>query len=119
MSNDDKKFFGLCIVVEDKVEDKFEIKVLPVSYVPDMKSEINKNTNGMLNLVDSNNFHTAIASTIYAFRATVHGTLKTTPGAIVFNRDMLLNIPLVANLRAIRDHRQQIIDKQLRRANVK
>ena len=63
MSNDDKKFFGLCIVVEDKVEDKYEIKVLPVSYVPDMKSEINKNTNGMLNLVDSNNFHTAITST--------------------------------------------------------
>ena len=62
---------------------------------------------------------TAIASTIYAFRATVHGTLKTTPGAIVFNRDMLLNIPLVADLRAIRDHRQQIIDKQLRRANLK
>jgi hypothetical protein len=63
MSNDDKKFFGLCIVVEDKVEDKFEIKVLPVSYVPDMRSEINKNTNGMLNLVDSSNFHSAIAST--------------------------------------------------------
>jgi hypothetical protein len=63
MNNDDKKFFGLCIVVEDKVEDKFEIKVLPVSYVPDMKSEINKNTNGMLNLVDSSNFHSAIAST--------------------------------------------------------
>ena len=39
MSNDDKKFFGLCIVVEDKVEDKYEIKVLPVSYVPDMKRQ--------------------------------------------------------------------------------
>lgn len=45
-----KSFLVYHIVVEDKVEDKFEIKVLPVSYVPDMKSEINKNTNGMLNL---------------------------------------------------------------------
>ena len=41
--HDDKKFFGLFKVVEDKAEDSFDIKVSPVSYIPDLKGELNKN----------------------------------------------------------------------------
>ena len=38
MSNDDKKFFGLCIVVEDKVEDKKAIPKKEVASNDDWES---------------------------------------------------------------------------------
>ena len=61
----------------------------------------------------------AIASTIFAFRSTIHTTLKTTPGALVFNRDMLLNIPFIADLQAIKANRQQVVNKNLQRENIR
>ena len=48
----------------------------------------------------------------YAVRATVHGTLKATPGSLAFHRNMILNIPFVANLVNLSDWRQQIIDQR-------
>jgi hypothetical protein len=65
-------------------------------------------------LIDS-----ALATTMHATRASVHRALRTTPGALVFQRDMFLNIPLIANLQTIRDRRQVLIDENLRRQNVK
>jgi hypothetical protein len=63
---------------------------------------------------------TAIANTMYATRATVHSALKTTPGAMVaFGRDMLLDIPLVADLQLIQTRRQQLINDRLIVANRK
>jgi hypothetical protein len=52
---------------------------------------------------------TAIANTMYTTRATVHSALKTTPGAMAFERDMLLDIPLNADLQLIQTRRQQLI----------
>ena len=43
--------------------------------------------------------------------------MQTSPGAMVFDRDMLIEIPLIANKYAIRGRRQQLIDERLRRAN--
>jgi hypothetical protein len=40
-------------------------------------------------------------------------------GAFVFQRDMFLNIPLIANLQTIQDKRQVLIDENLRRQNPK
>jgi hypothetical protein len=65
-------------------------------------------------LIDS-----ALATTMHATRASVHRALPTTPGALAFQRDMFLNIPLIANLQTIRDRRQVLIDKKLRRQNIK
>ena len=65
-------------------------------------------------LIDS-----ALATTMHATRASIHRTLRTTPGALVFQRDMFLNIPLIANLQTIRDRRQILIDENLRRQNLK
>ena len=48
----------------------------------------------------------------YAVRATVHRTLKATPGSLVFNRDMMLDIPFIADLVEITRHRQQLIDQR-------
>lgn len=61
----------------------------------------------------------ALATCQHACRIAVNHTMRTSPGAMAFNRDMLLNIPLIANLEAIRDRRQHLIDENLRRANAK
>ena len=53
----------------------------------------------------------ALASAIFALRATIHTTLGTTPGALAFHRDMLLNIPLIADIQAIQDKRQLLTNK--------
>jgi len=62
---------------------------------------------------------TALATTMHAIRSTVHSTLQMSPGALVFHRDMLLNLPLHADLQAIHAHRQLLINEDLRRANSK
>ena len=55
----------------------------------------------------------------HALRSAIHRALRVSPGALVFHRDMLLNLPLVANLLTIADRRQQLIDDNLRRQNAK
>ena len=62
---------------------------------------------------------TALATAMHSLRSSVNRSLQMTPGAVVFQRDMLLNIPLIADLHAIRERRQVIIDESLRRANNK
>jgi hypothetical protein len=56
---------------------------------------------------------TALANAMYATRASLHSGLQTTPGALSFHRDMVLNIPLVADLNLIREKRQHLIDQRL------
>lgn len=60
---------------------------------------------------------TAIANAVYAHRCTYHGTIATTPGALAFNRDMILDLPMQADLHLIQERRQQLIDTELIRAN--
>ena len=52
-------------------------------------------------------------------RATVHTTLKATPGSLVYQRDMILNIPVVADLLDITAWRQQVIDERTMAKNRK
>ena len=59
----------------------------------------------------------ALATASHAYRSTIHTTLNATPGAIVFNRDMLLDIPYVADLITLRNKRQLRIDENLRKEN--
>ena len=61
----------------------------------------------------------ALATTVYATRASVSKALNTSPGNLVFHRDMFIDLPLQANLVTIRDHRQELIDENLRRQNAK
>ena len=60
---------------------------------------------------------TAIANAVFAARATVHSALQTTPSGLAFGRNMVLDIPLVADLELIRQQRQQLIDNRLIAAN--
>ena len=45
--------------------------------------------------------------------------MRTSPGALVFNRDMMIDVPLLADLDAIRGRKQQLIDANLIRENKK
>jgi transposase InsO family protein len=59
----------------------------------------------------------ALATASHALRTTVHKTLGLSPGAVVFHRDMLIDVPFVADLLLLRDKRQAVIDYNLRREN--
>jgi transposase InsO family protein len=60
---------------------------------------------------------TAIANAMFAHRAAYSSALKTTPGGLAFGHDMIMSIPLIADLQMIQAHRQQLIDKRLITAN--
>ncbi|KAL7568790.1 hypothetical protein ACA910_007210 [Epithemia clementina (nom. ined.)] len=62
---------------------------------------------------------TVLQHAAYAVRATIHTTLEATPGSLVFHRDMILNIPMVADLIDITSRRQQLIDQQTIEENCK
>jgi hypothetical protein len=61
----------------------------------------------------------AIAASIHALWCAVNHQMQHSPGEIVFQRDMLLDIPVIADLVAIRERRQLLIDENLRRQNEK
>ena len=61
----------------------------------------------------------ALVTAMYAPRCAVTVALNTSAGALVSNRDMIMDIPLIADLILIRKRRQQIIDMNLQRENSK
>jgi hypothetical protein len=54
---------------------------------------------------------TALANAMYTTHSMFHRGLMTTPGVLCFNRDMVMNIPFVADLTLIHDNRQRLIDE--------
>ena len=62
---------------------------------------------------------TAIANAVFAVRATFHGALKASPGSLAFARDMVHDIPFLADWQLIRQRRQQLVDERLIRENAK
>jgi hypothetical protein len=59
----------------------------------------------------------ALSIAIHALRAGVHSTMGSSPGSLVFNRDMFLNIPLIADWHAITLIREHLINENLMREN--
>ena len=59
----------------------------------------------------------AIAASIHATCCAVNHTMQHSPGEIVFQRDMFLDIPVIADFVAIRERRQLLIDENSRRQN--
>ena len=55
----------------------------------------------------------------WAIRSTYHTVLKASPGAAVFGRDMLFDIPFIADWRKIGDYRQRQTDLNNLRENEK
>jgi hypothetical protein len=61
----------------------------------------------------------ALANAMYATRTSFHSGLKTTPGALAFHCDMVMNIPLMSDLMLIQQNQQQLIDDRLIESNRK
>ena len=57
----------------------------------------------------------ALSTASHAMRTGVHTTLGSSPGSLVFNRDMFLNIPLVANWHMITQRRENLVNYRLMR----
>ena len=69
---------------------------------------------GAADLVDQ-----ALATAMHAMRVNVATTLNSSPGALVYGRDMFLDVPLIADWQAIAERRTQVVNESLRRANLK
>ena len=61
----------------------------------------------------------ALSIATHAMRAGVHTTLGSSPGCLVFNRDMFLNLPLIADWHAINQKQEYLIHDNLLRDNLK
>jgi len=61
----------------------------------------------------------ALSIAMHAMRVGMHTTLGISPGNSVFNRDMFLNIPLIADWHAISLKREHLIHENLLRENQK
>jgi len=60
-----------------------------------------------------------IDNAVWAIRSTYHTVLKASPGAAIFGRDMLFDIPFVADWHKIGDYRQHQTDRSNIRENNK
>ena len=59
----------------------------------------------------------ALSIAMHAMRSSVHSTLGSSPGSHVFNRDMFLNVPLIADWEAITKKREHLVNENLMREN--
>ena len=66
------------------------------------------------NLVD-----TMLANTVYALRTAVHTTLQSSSAAIAFGRDMIFNVPFIADLQTMQYRKQRLVDKSSAREHAK
>ena len=71
-------------------------------------------------LADAKNYvDSALATCMYTLRANVSRATGNSPRALAFYRDMIMNIPLQADLCAIRARRQLQVDDNIMRANAR
>ena len=60
----------------------------------------------MADTVAPSDIDTFLTNASWAIRSTYHIVLKASPGAAIFGRDMLFNIPYIADWKQIGEHRQ-------------
>jgi len=58
-----------------------------------------------------------LSDAAWAIRSTYHTVLKASPGAAIFGRDMLFDIPFIADWKKIGEHRQLLTDRNTAREN--
>ncbi len=61
----------------------------------------------------------ALSIAMHAMRAAIHSTLVSSPESLTFNRDMFLNIPLIADWHTITQRQEHLINENLIRENQK
>jgi hypothetical protein len=78
------------------------------------KTEIN-----MADSVTPNDVNVFLNNAAWAICSTYHTILKASPGATIFGRDMLFDMPCIANWNKIGDYRQHQTDLSTARENKK
>ncbi len=72
----------------------------------------------MAELVNASDINIFLADATWAIRFTHHTVLKASPGAAIFGRDMLFDIPFIADWwKTIGEHRQRLTDRNTDRKN--
>ena len=66
---------------------------------------------------DSSDIDTFLINVSWAICSTYHTVLKASPGAAIFGRDMLFDIPFLADWNKIGDYRQRQTDLNTKREN--
>ncbi len=69
----------------------------------------------MADFVSPDDVDVFLDNAAWAIRSTYHTVLKTSPGAAIFGRDMLFDIPFVADWNKIGEHRQLLTDRNTER----
>jgi hypothetical protein len=64
----------------------------------------------MAKMVKSSDIEIFLSDAAWAVCSTYHAVLKASPGAAIFGRDMLIEIPFIADWQKIGEHRQQLTD---------
>ncbi len=75
-----------------------------------------------INMADSvapRDIDTILTNLSWAIHSTYHTVLKASPGAAIFERDMLFDIPFIADWKKIGDYRQHQTDLNTERENKK
>ena len=67
--------------------------------------------------LDAHRIDQFITNAAWAIRSTYHTVLKATPGEAIFGRDMLFDIPFIADWSEIGRRRQELVDKNNAREN--
>ena len=67
--------------------------------------------------LDAHQIDQFIVNAAWAIRSTYHTVLKATPGEAIFGRDMLFDIPFIADWSEIGRRRQQLVDRNNAREN--
>ena len=65
----------------------------------------------MRDSTDESDIDKFIVNVTWAIRSTYHTVLKTTPGAAIFGRDMMFDIPYIADWTNIGKRRQALVDQ--------
>jgi hypothetical protein len=63
--------------------------------------------------------NTALNTAACSARSAIHPTMKISPGALIFHRDMIFDIPVIADLQPLQQQRQALIDQNIMCANRK
>ncbi len=71
----------------------------------------------MAKMVKASDIDVFLSDTAWAVCSTYHTVLTASPGAAIFGRDMLFDIPFIDDWQKIGEHRQQLTDLNTAREN--
>jgi hypothetical protein len=71
----------------------------------------------MAESVKTSDIDVFLSDTAWAVRSTYHTVLKASPGAAILGRDMLFDIPFIADWQKIGEYRQRLTDRSNAREN--